>query len=265
MAAAASTRRQLPGRVAMTFGSFLIGLVAWQLLSSSGLVPRNALPGPVATATAAGELLRTGAIWSPMLDTLVGAAAGLGIAMALAIPIGLGIGSSTFLDRATSAVLEFLRPVPAPAILPIAILLLGSGSTMKIALVAFGCFFPILVQTVHGIRETDPTLLQTTRAFRISPARRFLIRLLSASPNIFTGVRVSASIALLVAVAVEIIAGAPGLGSAIQLASGGGNPAAANVYIILAGALGVLVAGGLGSVQRSTITWVGEGRSAELR
>lgn len=248
-------------RVVVPFLSIIVGLGTWQIVWALDLLPRNALPSPADTFTAAVQMFANGSIWGPTLDSLLGAATGLGIAALIAIPLGLLLGSIPLFYSFMSGVLEFLRPIPPPAILPIIILLLGSGFQMKLVLVAFGCIFPMLLQCIHGARDADPVHRQTTRAFRISAPRAFFqVSIPAALPDIFTGIRVSASIALLVTLAVELIVGAPGLGSAIALAADGGQTERMTVFIMLSGLLGVAISGGLGAVQNRFITWTGKTR-----
>lgn len=244
--------------------STLTGLAAWQFVATSGVVPRNALPSLGAMVDAVGEVLADGLLWRPMWDTLLGASTGLLIATVVAVPLGIALGSSRVLHTATNGTLEFLRPVPPPALIPVAVLVLGTGFETKTALVAIGCFFPLLVQCIEGVRSIDPMMAQTAGAFRITRTRTFLqVTLPAVLPNVFTGLRISASIALLVAVAVEVIVGTPGLGRAITLAANAGLPAQMNVFVVASGVLGIVVNAVFLQLQRRTVTWVGRGREVE--
>lgn len=242
------------GRVAL---SLCIGLLLWQAVALSNLVPRGGLPPLGQMADASGEVISQGLWIQPLLNTVLGAMTGLAIAIALAIPAGLLLGSSSLLYNMVNPVIEFFRPIPPLAVLPVFILLFGVSNQMKTILVVIGCFFPILVQCISGVRDMHPLLLQTATVFRISRARVFAqIVLPAALPFAFTGIRVSASIALLVAVAVEVVTGAPGLGQAIQRSADADATSRMMVFVVMSGLLGVVIAELLASVQRRLITWV---------
>jgi ABC-type nitrate/sulfonate/bicarbonate transport system permease component len=237
-------------------GSVVLALGMWQFLAASGVLHDGALPPLPDMVDAAGAVLGSGALWQPAWDTLSSSAAGLLLAIAIAVPLGVGIGTFLLLREATKVIVEFLRPIPPPAILPVAVLVLGAGFESKTLLVTFGCVFPILVQTVDGVRSIDPMSIQTARAFRIGRGRQFAsLTVPAVLPWVFTGVRVAASIALLVAVSVEVIVGAPGLGRAITNASSSNEPATMTVYVIACGILGIAISAGLTYLQRRLITW----------
>ncbi|WP_324274917.1 ABC transporter permease [Blastococcus brunescens] len=113
-----------------------------------------------------------------------GWAIGLGISILLAAPLGVLIGSNAYLDRATRATVEFLRPVPSVALLPLAILVLGISMDMKIFLVAFATFWPILVQAIYGVQDVDPVARDTARSFGVGRVAIFFrVTLPSAAPT----------------------------------------------------------------------------------
>lgn len=251
------TRRRLTSS-AYGLGSLLLGLAAWQFVAASGIVSDAALPPLPEMFEAARDVLAGGSLWQPMVDTVTSAVLGLLLATAIALPSGMLIGYFPVVHDAFKLVVEFLRPIPPPAILPVVVLVLGAGFESKTLLVTFGCVFPILVQSIDGVRSVDPMAVQTARAFRISPVRRFgRILLPAVAPYVFTGVRIAASISLLVAVAVEVIVGAPGLGRSITTASESNQLAVMNVYVVATGVLGIAVTLALAVIQRRTITWQG--------
>jgi ABC-type nitrate/sulfonate/bicarbonate transport system permease component len=135
------------------------------------------------------------------------------IAVVLAVGIGLAMGVWRSFYLLTEPLVEFLRPIPSPAYLPMAILFLGIDDVMKIFMVSFASFFPILLNTVSGVRSIDPILLETGKTFGY---RRWEIMrkiLLPASASfILTGMRISLAIALIVTVIAEMVAGNSGIG-----------------------------------------------------
>src|SRR6185295_20071163 len=101
-------------------------------------------------------MLQTGAFWTALLQTVRGWALGLGIATALAVPLGILLGSSDFAARAFRVPIEFLRPIPSAALIPVLFLTLGTNVKSEVFLATFGAFWPLLVQTIYGVRDVDP-------------------------------------------------------------------------------------------------------------
>lgn len=126
---------------------------------------------------------------------------------------GLLMARQRWIDAALTPLIELLRPIPMPAIIPPLILLLGIDHTMKIFAVAFATFFPVLVNTAGGIRSVDRTLLDVARTFQQGGSRTvFRVILPAAMPYIFAGLRTSLALALIVTVVAEMIAGSEGIG-----------------------------------------------------
>jgi ABC-type nitrate/sulfonate/bicarbonate transport system permease component len=152
-------------------------------------------------------------IGSDAVPSLLRMGAGLLIAIAIAVSAGLVLGMSRRARIATAPVIEFLRAIPPPALLPFAILVIGVGNGMKVAIIAFVCIWPILLNVIDGVTGIDPTLRETAQAYRIG--RRDYIRSVlvpAASPQIFAGLRVSLSLALIMMVVSEMVASTNGIG-----------------------------------------------------
>lgn len=192
------------------------------------------------------------ALWYTLRDALVGVA----FASALAIPLGLLIGHSGKFEKSTRVVLDFGRAFPAIALVPIFILIFGTNHTTKIIMIAIACFFPIIVQTIYGARRLEATMKDTVESFRIPPALRFRrVVLPAAIPYVATGVRLSLSISILVAVAAEILTQVPGLGTQVSLSRTYNEVAVAFVYTILAGLMGVVLTGLWDAAERYLLAW----------
>ena len=112
------------------------------------------------------DMVQTRSFWAAFLHTVRGRAIGLGVAIALAVPIGITLGSSEFAAAAFRVPIEFLRPIPSAALIPILFLTLGTQLRSEVFLAAFGAFWPLLVQTMYGVRDVDPIALDTARSFR---------------------------------------------------------------------------------------------------
>ncbi len=152
-------------------------------------------------------------VGSDVLPSLRRLGLGYAIAVVVAVAIGLPLGLSPMLRRATSPLVEFLRAVPPPALLPFAIVVLGVGDSGKVFLIAFVCIWPVLLNTIDGVTGIDPTLNDTARVYGVGGRQRLLqIVLPAASPQIFAGMRTSLSLALILMVISEMVASTNGIG-----------------------------------------------------
>lgn len=227
-----------------------------QLLVVTGVVDERVFPRPTSIGSELWNYVQEGSFWESVLRTLEGWALGLGLAILLAVPLGIAIGSSAPAYRSVRFVVDFVRPIPSIALLPLFILLFGIGMSLKTYLVALGCFFPLFFQTMYGVQSVDPIALETARAYRLGPVMRFaFVSLPGATPMIATGLRISASIALLLAVGTEMVVGVPGIGYDIYRAQYAGQRPAAFALIAASGVLGVLMAIGFNRLERVTLRW----------
>jgi ABC-type nitrate/sulfonate/bicarbonate transport system permease component len=187
---------------------------------------------------------------------------GFALAIALGVALGLVIGSSRTLRALSSVVIEFLRPIPAVALIPLAIMFLGLGVPMRRFVIAFAALWPILVNTLYAVRGTDRMLHDVARTSGLTPAGRLVrVTFPAALPGIATGVRVGASIALLVAVTAEFVTGTGGLGSYMQRQQLAFRLPELYAAVILVGVLGYGVNAVLRVAQRRAVFWVGEERT----
>lgn len=137
----------------------------------------------------------------------------LGISIVGGIFLGVIIGLVPAVEAAVKPIIDFFRTMPKPALIPIAILFLGIDSSMKIAVIVFGCIWPVLLNTVDGVKGVEPTLLSTAKIYGFSKAERlFKVILPSASPQIFAGIRVALPISLMIMLVTEMVAATDGLG-----------------------------------------------------
>ncbi|WP_142061149.1 ABC transporter permease [Pseudarthrobacter sp. B4EP4b] len=165
-----------------------------------------------------GEILST-RFASDILPSLQNFGLGLGIAILAGITLGLALGALPPVHEALKPVLEFMRAIPGVAILPVALFIFGIGSDMKVAIIVFGAFWPVLLNTIDGIRGVDGLVKEVSRSYKIRPVDYiFRILLPAASPQIIAGVRISVSLGIILIVASEYIASTEGIGY-IQLQS----------------------------------------------
>lgn len=227
-----------------------------QLLVVTDVIDERVFPRPTSIGSELWDDVQQGSFWESVLRTLEGWALGLGLAIVLAVPLGIAIGSSASAYRSVRFAVDFVRPIPSIALLPLFILLFGIGMSLKTYLVALGCFFPLFFQTMYGVQSVDPIALETARAYRLGPVMRFaFVSLPGATPMIATGLRISASIALLLAVGTEMVVGVPGIGYDIYRAQYAGQRPAAFALIAASGVLGVLMAIGFNRLERITLRW----------
>lgn len=188
-------------------------IAVWQLAAMAGLLSARVLPAPTEVAAAGWDLARTGTLltnieisaWRAMLGFVVGG----GIGFTLGIMNGLSPVSETLTD----STLQMLRNIPHLALIPLVILWFGIGEEAKIFLVALGVFFPIYINTQHGVRSVDPHLLEMGRAYGMSNGALFWqVVLPGALPSIFVGLRYGLGIMWLTLIVAETISASSGIG-----------------------------------------------------
>jgi ABC-type nitrate/sulfonate/bicarbonate transport system permease component len=231
-------------------------LAVIELLARSGPTSRQYFPPVSDVFVRLAEVSGSSVLWIAVGNTLLGIAAGLSIAATIGIPAGVLIGSSTWLNRATKVTIEFLRPVPSVALVPLAILLYGNGLASKIFLVAYAALWPILVQTIYGMRDIDPVATDTARSFNFTKLQRLiLVSGPCALPYALTGLRIAVAIAVMLAVTAELIIGSPGLGKEISLARQVGDVSGMYAAIVATGALGWTLNAILVRLERRVLFW----------
>jgi ABC-type nitrate/sulfonate/bicarbonate transport system permease component len=249
-----SGRARLASRIVV----LAVALGLWQALSGSGLLKSDEFPSMISTMRALGDQLATAELWTAVRDTVGGWGIGLLMGAGSAIVVGSVLGLNRFAYRSAIPVIEFFKTIPAIAILPIAILMFGATLKMKYVLVAFGVFWPLVIQVIYGVRSIDPTVRDTATVLQVRGLRRFLVVTLpSAAPFIATGLRVSAAVALILSIVAELIGGGSGVGLRILTAENSGPTAYPIMYgyIFVAGTLGVVLAGAFALVERWVLHW----------
>lgn len=220
------------------------------------MIPERLFPSFSATLAAILVEAATPSFWADLQSTLQGWAIGLALAALVAIPAGILIGSSRPGYRAMRALIEFLRPIPSVALIPLAVLVYGAGFKTKLFLVVFASFWPILFQAVYGVQDVDPVADDTARSFGFGRLRRlYLVTLPSAAPYIATGLRISSAVALILAVTAELVVGAPGIGKSISAAQSGGDYPLMYGLIIVAGVLGLVLNSVFTQLEARLLRW----------
>jgi ABC-type nitrate/sulfonate/bicarbonate transport system permease component len=191
-----------------------------------------------------------------VLPSLLRLLAGFALATGLGVALGVVVGSSSRLRAACEPVLEFLRAIPPPVLVPIFILVAGIGTTMKVLVIVSGCLWPILLNTVEGVRARDEVLEDTCRAYGIRGSARLRhLVLRAASPQIVTGMRQALSIGIILMVISEMFAASSGLGfTIIQFQRGFAIPEMWS-GILLLGLLGVVLSLAFRVFERRVLSW----------
>lgn len=238
----------------------LIGIVVflgiWELLPALGIVQAAYLPpASEVLATLAFDLTLT-AFWVAVGETLLAWFIGLLAAVLLALVLGLVIGMSPFLRRATNSTIEFLRPIPSVALIPLAVLLFGTKIESSLMLIIYACFWQVLIQVLYGVADVDNVAMQTARSYGFSRFQRIRdVIFPTMLPYLMTGIRLGAAVALILAITAELIIGSPGLGKEIQLAQSGGAIAGMYALIVATGLLGVVINLCMRVVEKHVLSW----------
>ncbi|MGW4245519.1 ABC transporter permease [Nocardia sp. NPDC004722] len=241
------------GKPSIVIAAFL-GL--WEAAPRLGLVDDIFLP-PFSTVVQAGiELIRNGQMWDNVSTSLTRSLIGFAIALIAAIPVGVAIAWYKPVADFLSPILELFRNTAALALLPVFILILGIGETSKIALVVYAGFFPILLNTISGVRTVDPLLVKSAVSLGFSPLRLFQKVILPAAvPSIFTGIRMAASGSILVLIAAEMFGARAGLGYLITAAQQNFQIPDMYAGIVAIALVGLVYNGVLVAIERRLSRW----------
>lgn len=244
--------RLLPGIAFIA--ALLIGI---EILVDDGLINRVLFPPPSVVARTLYDLVVSGDVQGPLLATLGLFIIGFGIAAVVGIALGLLMGTIPQIDDLLDPLIEFVRPMPKAALVPVLILFLGLGAPMKITSIALASVFPILINTVQGVRSADPVLIATGRTFGWSRARITLrIVLPAALPFITAGLRVSVALALLMTVLSEMLAGTGGLGAVILENQRAFRIRQMYAWLVVLAVIGLIISWGMTTAERTLAPWL---------
>lgn len=236
---------------AVVLFALLEALTRAELVNATYLPPASTVLGETVDLLGRGEFRRS--VWETIQASLIG----LAIATAVAVPIGLALGWGRTAYRAAITIIELLRPIPSVALIPLAILIYGRGTEMKVALVIYACLWPVLFNTIYGMRSVDQVAVDTARTFGLGRvAIGVRVHLRAAAPFIYTGIKIASSIAVILAVSAELLAGGTqGIGIWMLEASAVGNQRRVYAVTVVAGLIGLAVHLGLAAVERRLFAW----------
>jgi NitT/TauT family transport system permease protein len=233
-------------------------LGAFELWARMVHLQSDSVAPPSDVLLALGEAFADGSILIATRDTLFSAFVGLIVGSVTGLILGVAFGIFETLDRLMEVTVESIRPIPSIALLPIALIALGFGYRMEIAIVAFACVWPMLILSRAAVRDIEPRLMEVARVLRLSPGQSVRsIVIPAALPRIFVAGRLAAGIALIVAVTVEIAINPLGLGAGIMLAQQALRPDLMLAYLVWIGLLGYALNAGLMAAQRRLFSYAG--------
>lgn len=238
----------------------LLGIVGfgatWEVVARAGVVKQEYLPPFTTTVGRLVSELGTAKLWSVLGETVLTWAIGLAISVSAALVLGTVIGLVPFLRRATHTTIEFLRPIPSVAIIPLAVLLAGLSREAALIVVVYAPFWQVLIQVMYGIADVDTVARDTARSFGLGRWHRLRhVVLPTALPYVITGFRLAASIALVLTITAELVVGNPGIGRQIDLYRSAPDAPGLYALVLVTGLLGLLVNLGTRAIERRVLHW----------
>jgi ABC-type nitrate/sulfonate/bicarbonate transport system permease component len=238
---------------------YLLGLpvilLAWWWLATSG-APNFFVPTPARLVETFIDTWFGERILTDVLPSIMRLLVGVLAAIVLGIVLGLAVGLNRTMRAVTEPVFEFFRALPPPVLVPVLMLLVGINDGMKVAVIISGCIWPVLLNTIEGVRSIDPVQNETSRSYGITGFARIRYQILpSATPTIMAGVRQALSIGLILMVISEMFASSSGLGfTIVQFQRSFAVPEMWSGIVVL-GLIGVVLSFIFQAVQRRVLRW----------
>ncbi|GKV72199.1 ABC transporter permease [Arthrobacter sp. KFRI-F3372] len=235
----------------------IIGFLAtWELIPRLGLIDERFLPPASEVIAALVVDFGLTAFWVAVGETMKAWFLGLLMAVAAAVLLGFIIGSSEFLRKATNSTIEFLRPIPSVALIPLAVLLFGVKIESSLLLIVYASFWQVLIQVLYGVADVDMVANNTARTYGLGRMARIrYVVFPTALPYLMTGVRLAAAVALVLAITAELVIGSPGLGREIALAQSGGAISGMYALVLATGLIGVLINMLMRQIEKRILGW----------
>ena len=260
-------RRRMPSPRPVILGiTGILGfLLVWQLLPTIGVVNPAYFPTATATLGELGELVRDVEFWRNVGRTLTAWGIGLLIATVLACVLGAVVGLVPFLRRATHTTVEFLRPIPSVALIPLAVLMFGYQLQAALLIIVFASFWQVFVQVLYGVADVDTVARDTARSYGLGRGARIAHLVFpTALPYLMTGLRLAATVALILSITAEMFIGNPGIGRAIMFAQSAGRWPTVYALVVVTGLLGLIVNIIFRLIERRALRWHQSVRGEEV-
>ena len=240
-------------------------LLAWEAVPRLGIADERFLPPASTVLVTLVEYFGDGEFWESVAETMIAWGLGLAISIVSALILGLIIGSSAFLGRVTYTTIEFLRPIPSVALIPLAVLLFGVKIESSLLLVIYASFWQVLLQVLYGVADVDPVAENTARSYGLGRmARVRYVVWPTMLPYLMTGIRLASAVALILAITAELIIGSPGLGYQIGLTQAGGAVPQMYALIVATGIIGVIINVGVRMLEQRVLAWHSSVRSEAI-
>lgn len=252
----------LPTKQLLGVAGIIGFLLTWELIPRLGIIEPRFLPPASDVLAALVTDFGSTMFWVAVGETLLAWGTGLAIAILLAVALGFIIGLSPFLRKFTNSTVEFLRPIPSVALIPLAVLLFGVRIESTLMLVVYASFWQVFIQVLYGVADVDNVATQTAKSYGLGLLARVRhVVFPTALPYLMTGIRLAAAVALILAITAELIIGSPGLGREIALAQSGGAIADMYALILATGLIGVVINLLMRWIERRTLSWHSSVRS----
>jgi ABC-type nitrate/sulfonate/bicarbonate transport system permease component len=254
--------RRLPAKQLLGLAGIVGFLGTWELIPRLGIINERFLPPASEVILALLRDFGLTAFWIAVGETMMAWFLGLVIAVTLAVLLGFVIGSSDFLRKATNSTVEFLRPIPSVALIPLAVLLFGVKIESSLMLITYAAFWQVLIQVLYGVAGVDMVANNTAKTYGLGRMARIrYVVFPTALPYLMTGVRLAATVALVLAITAELVIGSPGLGREIALAQSGGAISGMYALVLATGLIGVLINVLMRFIEKKTLSWHSSVRS----
>jgi len=242
----------LLAQIALFAAIFLI----WAALSTMQVGGPDALPGPVPVLTELILVLGTSTGWSAILTTFKSWALGLTVSIIVGVIVGSLLGLSHFTYRSTRGLFDFARSVPPIALLPMGVFIIGTSWKLPVTMIIWTCMWPIVLQTMYGVRDVDPVARDAMRLLRLNRWHQAIWLVgPSAMPYIMTGIRISAVMSLVVSIGTELIVGLPGIGYGLYYSQYSGAIPRMYAYVVIAAIFGSAVTLIFTRLEKIMLSW----------
>lgn len=236
--------------------AFVVLVALWEAVCRGGLVSAFTLPAPSRVLAALLDMAGSGELLLHLRASLARLAAGWSLGALLGVAAGLAIGVSSLARSIGLPLVSALFPVPKIALLPLLILWLGIGEASKVATIALGTFFPMAIAAASGVDQIPKSLIRMAQSFDLAPAAIVAkVILPGALPGVLAGCRISASIALVLLTAAEMIGAEHGIGALVLQAGHLMRSDRLLAGVVLLALLGLLVGGAIGALERRLLAW----------
>lgn len=251
------------GSFTQRWAVFVVAVVVWQLVTAAA---ENVwFPTPLQILGRGRELWLTNenggfglatTVYDDILPSLGRALGGWALAGIIGVGLGTALGRSRTAMQYVGPLFAFFRALPSPALIPVFIVLFGIDSGMKLSLIVFGSIWPILLNTVDGVRSVDPVQTDTARSFRTPRGQWITMVVLPAAlPKIFAGLRLSLAISVILMVVSEMVGTTSGIGYQLRFAQTQFDFTTMWAWIVLLGIIGYGLNLALLAVERRALRW----------